>query len=129
MVKARTGERKARLWLPGLRHWRNQTMQEIASYIRFRLYLGHNIGAQKNAVDIVKASRIVSDTFPGFTSYAAAGHWQGNVEASTVFEILLPNRTGLETVHVRDVAQRLKVAFSQESVLMTAEPVPMVEFL
>ncbi len=105
-------------------------MSETLPFLRFRLYLGHNVKGVPNQVDTSAAFRIVADAFPaGFTSYLARGHWQGGSELSTVFEIILRNETGAESYNVRRLAERLRNEFAQESVLMTAEPLPDVEFV
>jgi len=94
----------------------------IPPYIRFRLYLGspHDYG---------RAVEIVSLYFDAFSAFDATGFWKGQREATLVFETILPNKTGLETDAVARCAKQLAESFAQESVLMTAEPVPVFELV
>jgi hypothetical protein len=116
------------------------TTQEIPTFLRFRIYLGHEIRPDKakfpgESVDVARAAEIVADSYPnGFTMMSALGRWKGPdgrivAEPSTVFEILAPNATGLESAQVRSLALTLRTEFRQDSVLVTAEPVPVVDFV
>jgi uncharacterized protein DUF3574 len=95
---------------------------DLPPWIRHRVYLG-SPHVQSDAAAIVARS------FDGFTILEGVGYWRGQRELVTVFEILAPNATGLETLKVQDLAQKLARAFGQESVLLTAEPVPVVDFV
>lgn len=97
-------------------------MSETLPFLRFRLYLGspHNRD---------RAARIVAQRFEGFTMIAAEGYWREQTETTTVFEILTPLRDGLEQWNAELTARDLAREFGQESVLLTAEPLPVMQFV
>ncbi len=101
-------------------------------HCRYRIYLGHEIKGTTRTVDVAQATEIVARDFPsGFTTYDAKGRWVGPdgrivSEPTTVFEIL--DHEG-KASRVRDLAARLKIVFGQDSVLVTGETLPIVDFI
>jgi hypothetical protein len=63
---------------------------------------------------------LVSSRFEGFTVITGWGFWQGKAEATIIFEV-----EGSETTRiiVEAVANEIKLANHQQSVLVTATPV------
>lgn len=97
---------------------------------RYRVYLGHEIKGG-GSVNVDVAVGIVADRFPdGFTVYNAHGAWKRGAdtirERSSVFEIL---GTQGDATKVRALALALKTAFRQDSVLVTADSLPVVVFV
>ena len=64
---------------------------------------------------------IVGRFFTGFTAYKATGHWEGQIEACVVIEILIENDTADET-KIEDLVKALKTQFVQDRVLVVQLP-------
>ena len=73
-------------------------------------------GTSRNIIEVV-----VGRFFTGFTAYKATGHWEGQVEACVVIEILIENDTDDEP-KIRDLVKALKSQFAQDKVLVIQLP-------
>lgn len=95
---------------------------------RIRIYLGHDIKGERTVSpnNISGFLQTVSNSFPGFTSYDATGYWEGDAETCTVVEIVSDAELALPMV--RSLCKSYARMFEQTSVMITSEPLPVVEF-
>ena len=98
-------------------------------YQRIRMALGHDIRGERTvSADAISAFlRTVSGSFPGFSVSTGLGYWAGSAEDCTVIEILSDAELALPMV--RALARSFAALHDQDCVLVTAEPVPIVEFV
>lgn len=95
--------------------------------MQFQLFLGRNI---PNAGAITKGMmsdfirQEVSPRFDGFTMIEGVGFWRGEQESVTILTFITD-----EAHKVAEVADAFKVAFRQESVLMTEMALPVCQFV
>ena len=73
-------------------------------------------GTSRNCIETV-----VGRFFTGFTAYKATGHWEGQVEACVVIEILIENDTTDED-KIKGLVKTLKTQFVQDKVLVIQLP-------
>jgi hypothetical protein len=73
-------------------------------------------GTSRNNIETV-----VGRYFTGFTAYKATGHWEGQVEACVVIEILVDTDTP-EEAKIRELVKALKSQFVQDKVLVIQLP-------
>lgn len=60
---------------------------------------------------------VITPRFPGFTEWAAEGHWKSDREATHVVEIIHPDRRANDE-KVREIIAEYKRRFAQEAVLL-----------
>mgnify|MGYP001255764974 CR=1 FL=1 len=95
--------------------------------MQFQLFLGRNI---RNAGKISKAMmsefihQEVATRFDAFTITEGIGFWKGEQENVTILTFITE-----EAHKVSEIADAFKVAFRQETVLMTEMPLPVCQFV
>jgi hypothetical protein len=95
--------------------------------VQFQLFLGRQI---PNAGTVTKAmmKQFIRDEvcsrFDGFTITEGIGFWKGEEEKVTILTIITE-----DAWKVSEIAQAFKVGFNQESVLVTEQPLPTLQFV
>ena len=95
--------------------------------MQFQLFLGRQI---PNAGTVTKAmmKQFIRDEvcsrFDGFTITEGIGFWKGEEEKVTILTIITE-----DAWKVSEIAQAFKVGFNQESVLVTEQPLPTLQFV
>jgi PII-like signaling protein len=89
-----------------------------------RIYLGHITCDKKTQFTEIEVSAFIDlalskSGIEGATIYDATGYWKGDVEPSTVIEVVHEDPAAI--VSIRDAALFLKRFLHQESVLVTTQ--------
>ena len=94
---------------------------------QFQLYLGRNIpGSGKVSKALIQEfiAQEVTPRFDGFTMTEGVGFWKGEQESVTILTFITD-----EADKVAEIADAFKVAFRQETVLMTEMALPVCQFV
>jgi len=95
--------------------------------VQFQLFLGRNIPDAGKVTPAMMRDFIreeVCPRFDGFTVTEGVGFWKGDQENVTILTFITEDSDS-----VREIADAFKVAFRQESVLMTEVALPVVQFV
>ena len=95
--------------------------------MQFQLFLGRNIpdsGTVTKAMMQTFIREQVCPRFDGFTVTEGVGFWKGDQEQVTILTFITDDADS-----VAEIAEAFKVAFRQESVLMTEVALPVCQFV
>jgi len=95
--------------------------------MQFQLFLGRNIpdsGTVTKAMMTRFIREEVCPRFDGFTVTEGVGFWKGDQEQVTILTFITDDADS-----VAEIAEAFKVAFRQESVLMTEVALPVCQFV
>jgi len=95
--------------------------------MQFQLFLGRNSPSAGTVTKGMMSDFIrqeVSPRFDGFTMTEGVGFWKGEQESVTILTFITD-----EAHKVAEIADAFKVAFRQESVLMTETALPVCQFV
>ena len=95
--------------------------------MQFQLFLGRNIpdsGTVTKAMMQTFIREQVCPRFDGFTVTEGVGFWKGEQEQVTILTFITDDAAA-----VAEIAEAFKVAFRQESVLMTEVALPVCQFV
>jgi hypothetical protein len=95
--------------------------------MQFQLFLGRNIpdsGTVTKAMMTRFIREEVCPRFDGFTVTEGVGFWKGEQEQVTILTFITDDADS-----VAEIAEAFKVAFRQESVLMTEVALPVCQFV
>ena len=95
--------------------------------MQFQLFLGRNIpdsGTVTKAMMTRFIREQVCPRFDGFTVTEGVGFWKGEQEQVTILTFITDDSDS-----VAEIAEAFKVAFRQESVLMTEMALPVCQFV
>jgi Protein of unknown function (DUF3574) len=91
---------------------------------QYKIYCGRNIagGASVSDAEINGfIHEVIVPLFDGFSVSNVQGYWRGQSEDTVVFEII--SDTYLAPVKIQTIAEKYKLRFDQESVLVTSTDV------